>query len=111
MYGEVADGLATEDAPLRPLSPYGVSKVATEMLVHAYAARGADAVALRYFSVYGRHQRPDMAVSPPPRRRRGDRPPVPRCAATARNGGPDPRRRRRAGDAGGASTRRSSRAR
>ena len=33
------------------------------MLVHAYAARGVDAVALRYFSVYGRHQRPDMAVS------------------------------------------------
>ncbi|MET0458766.1 MAG: NAD-dependent epimerase/dehydratase family protein [Ilumatobacteraceae bacterium] len=63
VYGEVADGLADEDAPLRPLSPYGVSKVATEMLVHAYAARGADAVALRYYSVYGRDQRPDMAVA------------------------------------------------
>jgi UDP-glucuronate 4-epimerase len=63
VYGELADGLATEDAPLRPLSPYGVSKVSTEMLVHAYTARGADAVALRYFSVYGRHQRPDMAVA------------------------------------------------
>ena len=33
------------------------------MLVHAYAARGVDAIALRYFSVYGRHQRPDMAVA------------------------------------------------
>ncbi|MET0146174.1 MAG: NAD-dependent epimerase/dehydratase family protein [Ilumatobacteraceae bacterium] len=63
VYGEIASGAASEDAPLRPLSPYGVSKVTTEMLVHAYAARGVDAVALRYFSVYGRHQRPDMAVS------------------------------------------------
>ena len=33
------------------------------MLVHAYVARGVDAVVLRYFSVYGRHQRPDMAVA------------------------------------------------
>jgi nucleoside-diphosphate-sugar epimerase len=63
VYGEIADGAASEDEPLRPLSPYGVSKVATEMLVHAYAARGVDVVALRYFSVYGRHQRPDMAVA------------------------------------------------
>ncbi len=60
----VAHGAVTEDAPLRPLSPYGVSKVAAEMLVHTYVARGVDADVLRYFSVYGRHQRPDMAVAP-----------------------------------------------
>ena len=63
VYGEVAHGAVTEDAPLRPLSPYGVSKVAAEMLVHTYVALGVDAVVLRYFSVYGRHQRPDMAVA------------------------------------------------
>ena len=63
VYGEVAHGMVTEDAPLRPISPYGVSKVAAEMVVHTYAARGVDAIVLRYFSVYGRHQRPDMALA------------------------------------------------
>ena len=49
--------------PLRPLSPYGVSKIAAEMLVPTYVALGVDAFVLRYFSDYGRHQRPDMAVA------------------------------------------------
>ena len=53
------------DLPL-PLSPYGVSKLAAERLCLAYAnQRGAatSVVALRYFTVYGPRQRPDMAFS------------------------------------------------
>jgi UDP-glucuronate 4-epimerase len=53
------------DLPL-PLSPYGVSKLAAERLCLAYASqRGAatSVIALRYFSVYGPRQRPDMAFS------------------------------------------------
>ncbi len=47
----------------RPISPYGVSKLAAERLVTAYSEQaGVDAVSLRYFSVYGPRQRPDMAV-------------------------------------------------
>ncbi len=58
-----------EDRPLvessvpRPLSPYGATKLAGEVLVGAYAQeRGLSTVALRYFSVYGPRQRPDMAT-------------------------------------------------
>ena len=51
------------DRTLRPTSPYGVSKLAAEALVGAYAhTRGLSAVSLRYFSVYGPRQRPDMAA-------------------------------------------------
>jgi nucleoside-diphosphate-sugar epimerase len=53
------------DLPL-PLSPYGVSKLAAERLCLAYAhQRGAatTVIALRYFTVYGPRQRPDMAFS------------------------------------------------
>lgn len=47
----------------RPISPYGASKVAGESLVSAYAhGYGVPAVSLRYFSVYGPRQRPDMAA-------------------------------------------------
>jgi UDP-glucose 4-epimerase len=50
-----------EEEPARPLSPYGVTKLAAEALVHAYRhERGVPAVALRYFTVYGPRQRPDM---------------------------------------------------
>lgn len=62
VYGETAGGLASEDAPLAPTSPYGVSKAAVELLVRTYAERGVPVVALRYFTVYGRGQRPDMAL-------------------------------------------------
>ena len=53
------------DDPL-PLSPYGVSKLAAERLCLAYANRPSavtSVVALRYFTVYGPRQRPDMAFS------------------------------------------------
>jgi predicted glycosyltransferase/nucleoside-diphosphate-sugar epimerase len=47
----------------RPVSPYGASKLAGEALVSAYAhGHGVPAVSLRYFSVYGPRQRPDMAA-------------------------------------------------
>ena len=64
VYGEgCGSGATSEATPPRPISPYGVSKATVEMLVSAYAERGVPAVALRYFSVYGRRQRPDMAVA------------------------------------------------
>ncbi|MFN2468578.1 MAG: NAD-dependent epimerase/dehydratase family protein [Gaiellaceae bacterium] len=53
-----------EDAAPRPISPYGITKLACEHLVRAYATSfGLDAVVLRYFTVYGPRQRPDMAFT------------------------------------------------
>lgn len=62
VYGHVEVGAADEDRPVAPTSPYGVTKAAVELLLHAYVRRGVPAVGLRYFTVYGRGQRPDMAV-------------------------------------------------
>ena len=51
-----------EDAYLQPLSPYGVTKLAAEHLCHLYYANyGVPTVSLRFFTVYGPRQRPDMA--------------------------------------------------
>jgi UDP-glucose 4-epimerase len=62
VYGESETLPTPEDATPQPLSPYGVSKLAAEQLCHTYGANhDVDAVALRYFSVYGPRQRPDMA--------------------------------------------------
>ena len=64
VYGAAESYPVAEHAPLAPLSPYGVTKVAVEALAGAYArSLGLDAVALRYFSVYGPRQRPDMAFA------------------------------------------------
>jgi nucleoside-diphosphate-sugar epimerase len=61
-YGQDATGDETT-AP-KPISPYGVTKLAAEYLVRAYETQvGLDAVILRYFSVYGPRQRPDMAYN------------------------------------------------
>ena len=50
-----------EDAPLQPISPYGITKLAAEHLCRAYAANFRLPITiLRYFSVYGPRQRPDM---------------------------------------------------
>lgn len=62
VYGKVAVG--DEDSELRPISPYGVSKLAAEKLILAYKeSYNIETVILRYFSVYGPGQRPDMAYS------------------------------------------------
>ncbi len=51
-----------EDGPLSPISPYGVTKLACENLCLLYHKNfGIDVVILRYFTVYGPRQRPDMA--------------------------------------------------
>lgn len=62
VYGEGVRGPAAESSPLAPTSPYGVTKAALELLAGTYAARGVDVSCLRYFTAYGRGQRPDMAV-------------------------------------------------
>jgi nucleoside-diphosphate-sugar epimerase len=59
VYGSDASG--AEDRPTRPGSPYGVTKLAAEHLVFAYAQNfGLPVTVLRYFSIYGPRQRPDM---------------------------------------------------
>ena len=88
-----------------PLSPYGVTKLAAEHLCHLYHANhGVPCVSLRYFTVYGPRQRPDMAfhrflraalagrADHALRRRRAD----PRLHVRRRRRGGDGRGRRRA---------------
>lgn len=60
VYGE--SSVATGDRAVRPTSPYGAAKAAVENLAAVYRPLGLDAVGLRYFTVYGRRQRPDMAM-------------------------------------------------
>ncbi|HET8777008.1 MAG TPA: NAD-dependent epimerase/dehydratase family protein [Candidatus Limnocylindria bacterium] len=60
VYG--TDAVGDEDAPMHPVSPYGVTKLAAEKLLLAHVAvHGFPAAILRYFSIYGPRQRPDMA--------------------------------------------------
>jgi nucleoside-diphosphate-sugar epimerase len=62
VYGNALSYPTTEDDLPRPHSPYGVTKLAAEHLCNLYAANwGVHTVALRYFTVYGPRQRPDMA--------------------------------------------------
>jgi nucleoside-diphosphate-sugar epimerase len=63
VYGEPGTLPTPEDAPRRPLNAYAASKVAAEDLCFAAAARGADAVVVRPFTIYGPGQRPDMAFA------------------------------------------------
>ena len=46
-----------------PISPYGVTKLAVDHLGRIYGARGLQTVGMRYFTVYGPRQRPDMAMN------------------------------------------------
>jgi UDP-glucose 4-epimerase len=62
VYGDAVTIPMREDALPQPLSPYGVTKLAAEHLCMLYHANhGVRACALRYFTVYGPRQRPDMA--------------------------------------------------
>jgi nucleoside-diphosphate-sugar epimerase len=62
VYGDSASIPMREDALPRPVSPYGVTKLAAEQLCYLYHANhGVPTVAMRYFTVYGPRQRPDMA--------------------------------------------------
>ena len=52
-----------EKSLLKPVSPYGVTKLAAENLCYLYCTNyGVPTVSLRYFTVYGPRQRPDMAI-------------------------------------------------
>jgi nucleoside-diphosphate-sugar epimerase len=62
VYGDVQLPMR-EDSPLRPLSPYGVTKLAGENLCYLYWKNyDIPLISLRYFTVYGPRQRPDMAI-------------------------------------------------
>ncbi len=63
IYGNVpGDEPMAETLQPKPVSPYGVTKLAAEHLCYLYWKNyGIPAVSLRYFTVYGPRQRPDMA--------------------------------------------------
>jgi UDP-glucuronate 4-epimerase len=64
VYGQAESFPTAESVEPRPVSPYGVSKLAAEHLCRLYATNfGVRSTLLRYFSVYGPRQRPDMAFS------------------------------------------------
>jgi nucleoside-diphosphate-sugar epimerase len=64
VYGDEATLPMKEEVPLHPVSPYGVTKLAAEQLCHLYFVNHkVPTVALRYFTVYGPRQRPDMGFN------------------------------------------------
>ena len=64
IYGDATAYPTQEDAIPRPLSPYGITKLACEHLAYAYAAEfGLEVATVRYFTIYGPRQRPDMAFT------------------------------------------------
>jgi UDP-glucuronate 4-epimerase len=64
IYGDAERLPTPEEVAPRPFSPYGMTKLAAEHLCMLYYGNyGIDAVSLRYFSVYGPRQRPDMAFT------------------------------------------------
>lgn len=64
VYGDAACYPTPETVDCRPVSPYGMTKVATEALAAVYhRTRGVPVVGLRFFTAYGPRQRPDMAFS------------------------------------------------
>ena len=65
IYGDAESYPTPEDALPQPISPYGVTKLCVEHLAYAHArTNGLDAVCVRFFTVYGPRQRPDMAFTP-----------------------------------------------
>jgi len=64
VYGDLVAIPMVEESLLQPVSPYGVTKLAAEHLCHLYYVNyGVPTVSLRYFTVYGPRQRPDMAFN------------------------------------------------
>ena len=64
VYGPDGGGPVAEDSPRCPASPYGLSKLAAEELAGLYTReRGVPVTVLRYFTVYGPRQRPEMALA------------------------------------------------
>lgn len=64
IYGQAESLPTREDVVPRPLSPYGVTKLSAEHLCHLYFENyGLRTVSLRYFTVFGPRQRPDMAFN------------------------------------------------
>lgn len=65
VYGRTDGRPSSETTPTVPMSPYGVTKLAAESLALAHAQRNdsvTSVAALRYFTVYGPRQRPDMLI-------------------------------------------------
>ena len=64
IYGDAETFPTLETSQPKPTSPYGVSKLTGEFLAHSYSKNfGLGVVSLRYFTVYGPRQRPDMATN------------------------------------------------
>jgi UDP-glucuronate 4-epimerase len=64
IYGDAESYPTREDARPQPISPYGVTKLCVEHLAYAHSRTGGlEAVGIRYFTVYGPRQRPDMAFT------------------------------------------------
>jgi nucleoside-diphosphate-sugar epimerase len=62
LYGDNVSIPMREDALPQPVSPYGVTKLAAEQLCYLYFVNhGVPTTSVRYFTVYGPRQRPDMA--------------------------------------------------
>jgi nucleoside-diphosphate-sugar epimerase len=64
IYGDAAAYPTPEDTVPHPLSPYGITKLACEHLAAAYGSEfGLEVATVRYFTIYGPRQRPDMAFT------------------------------------------------
>ncbi len=64
IYGDAESYPTPEDTIPHPISPYGITKLACEHLGHAYRREfGLDHVVVRYFTIFGPRQRPDMALA------------------------------------------------
>jgi UDP-glucuronate 4-epimerase len=64
VYGDAETYPTAEDVVPRPISPYGITKLACEHLARAYGSEfGLDVATVRYFTIYGPRQRPDMAFT------------------------------------------------
>jgi UDP-glucuronate 4-epimerase len=64
IYGDAEAYPTAEETRPRPISPYGITKLACEHLAAAYGKEfGLEGLVVRYFTIYGPRQRPDMALA------------------------------------------------